>query len=507
MQAYLKAYQQKTSLYNIARDYEKDSINLIIYKTETETQEVKTLQTPKTLHSGTCITQLPNGKLFCFGDDYPYSGATVLIDVNGGVEVLPSGTPCRCSSCIYFNSSVYCFGRKTWNDCLTLSRRFDLNQNRWIQLTPMPKADCMCNSIIFNGNILISGYVTRNLLLYSIDIDSFSTIPCEFKREIKILINAERLYLIECPGSIYESEIGSYSNWRRIGKSRVGHFMQVYCSYNKGGIYISTIYGSDMQYYYFNLHQKITIDFAYYNEHVSLRRVGKKIEAIKWMNQNFKLGPYYLDEWNLKGGTLNILGENLEAIECCEEEIKSNPNNPDFYNEKGNVFYELKRYLEAIECYDKAIKLNPRNHNFYNNKGKAFCDLQKYLEAIECYDKAIKLDPSNIYLYNNKAKAFYNLKRYLEAIECYDKAIKLDPNDADFYWKKGYVLNELGSYPEAVESYNKAIKINSNIAKFHNDKGNTLFALERYQEAIQCYDEESNFSLKILCIFAAELEY
>ncbi|CAG9323656.1 unnamed protein product [Blepharisma stoltei] len=254
-QDYLNAYQQKASLYNLKRD--NDRTNLIIYNTETESQEeIKILQTPKSLDDGTRITQLPNGKLFCYGSRYPKtSGHAVLIGMNYGVEVLPSGPPCFCSSCIYFNNSVYCFGGVN-RKYLTLSSRFDFDQNRWIQLTPMPKADSSCNSIIYNGNILISGSNNKNLLLYSIDIDSFSTIPYEFAALTrKILINAERLYLIECDmGSVYESEIGSEMNWRRIKQSIISDYPdQLYCSYNKGGIYIG-IYGNE--YFKFDLSKK-----------------------------------------------------------------------------------------------------------------------------------------------------------------------------------------------------------------------------------------------------------
>ncbi|CAG9331495.1 unnamed protein product [Blepharisma stoltei] len=265
-QDYINAHQQKTSLYNVAKDWNRKG-NLIIYSTETETQEeAKILQTPEPLDATTCITQLPNGKLFCYGNLKHY-GITVLIDVNGEFEVLPSGTPCTFSSCIYFNNSVYCFGGYYYNH-LTLSSRFDLNWNRWIQLALMPKGDYYCNSIIFNGNILVSGFLNTNLLLYSIDIESFSTIPYEFETyKRKILINAERLYLIECNmGSIYESEIGSCLNWRRIGNSIIDHDPhQVYCSYNKGFIWISTTSEKSWGiYYYFNLDQKqITIVFSW----------------------------------------------------------------------------------------------------------------------------------------------------------------------------------------------------------------------------------------------------
>ncbi|CAG9333744.1 unnamed protein product [Blepharisma stoltei] len=258
-QDYLNAYQQKTSLYNFA--YENKRTSLIIYNTETETQEAKALQTPQELDKFTCIAQLPNGKLFCFGNNR-LSRITVLIDRNGGVEVLPSGTRCQQSSCIYFNNSVYCFGGQDNKGLLTLSCRFDLDQNRWIKLTPMPQADLLCNSIMFNGNILISGYIRRNLCLYSTDIDSFSTIPYKFSNyRRKILINSERLYLIECIklGKIYESEIGSYMDWTPIGNTSAINCrpVQVYCSYNKGGIYFGI---EEYQYYKFDLNEKRMIE-------------------------------------------------------------------------------------------------------------------------------------------------------------------------------------------------------------------------------------------------------
>ncbi|CAG9329502.1 unnamed protein product [Blepharisma stoltei] len=257
-QDYLNACQHGASLYSIRGDSKRTY--LYIYNTETETQKVLNLQTPQPLDWFTCITQLPNGKLFCFGN-CSHSGYTVLIDKNGEVEVLPSGTPC---SCIYLKSSVYLFGGYSNKGLFTLSSRFDLGRNRWIQLTPIPQPDYECHSLMFNRNILISGRYSRNLLLYSVDIDSFSAIPYEFgERKRKILINLERSYLIECDeGGIYESEIGSYINWRQIGKAAIYCIArQVYCSYNKEFIHIG-IEGSD--YFKFDLNERKLIALKKY---------------------------------------------------------------------------------------------------------------------------------------------------------------------------------------------------------------------------------------------------
>ncbi|CAG9333583.1 unnamed protein product [Blepharisma stoltei] len=54
-QNYLNAYQQWTYLYFLREDSNRS--NLIIYNTETETQEIKTLQNWQPQNFSTCITQ------------------------------------------------------------------------------------------------------------------------------------------------------------------------------------------------------------------------------------------------------------------------------------------------------------------------------------------------------------------------------------------------------------------------------------------------------------------
>jgi len=131
-------------------------------------------------------------------------------------------------------------------------------------LAPLPESDWRCNSIIFHQDILISGYNYGNLLRYSINNNSFNTIPYEFaKQKRKILINAEKLYLIECNlGSIYESEIGSDTNWRRIADSPINFNPdQVYCAYNKGAIYIGFTIFETIKHCKFNLNTKRLTEF------------------------------------------------------------------------------------------------------------------------------------------------------------------------------------------------------------------------------------------------------
>ncbi|CAG9324882.1 unnamed protein product [Blepharisma stoltei] len=130
-------------------------------------------------------------------------------------------------------------------------------------------ADSWCHSFIYKGNILISGNRFTHILIYSPEIDSFSIIPYDFKEyKRKILINSERLYLIEdrdweSNGFIYESEIGDEYTWKRVGESLVRYeYDQVYCSYNKESIYIGCLEtGNPEKFYYkFNLKEKVMIE-------------------------------------------------------------------------------------------------------------------------------------------------------------------------------------------------------------------------------------------------------
>ncbi|CAG9334159.1 unnamed protein product [Blepharisma stoltei] len=257
-QEYVKAYHQIASLYLI--DWQYNKTTLIIYDTESEREGLKVLETPEWLSYATCIAQLPYGELFCSGNNaYPASGITLKIDSHYNIRLLPSGTPCGYSSAIYFNRSVYCFGGSKYNVPLNLSSRFDFDQNRWIKLIPMPLTDFICNIVIFKGNIIISRYKNRNLLKYSIDIDSFSSIPYEFaKKTRKKLIEIEgRLYLIGYFNKkIYESEIWDEYTWKKIGTSKIPNDpYPMRCLYNKGGIYIIT--SPNQSPYKFDLSKKV----------------------------------------------------------------------------------------------------------------------------------------------------------------------------------------------------------------------------------------------------------
>ncbi|CAG9314777.1 unnamed protein product [Blepharisma stoltei] len=98
-------------------------------------------------------------------------------------------------------------------------------------------------------------------MLFSVDLDSFSIISYEFNLVRKILINTERLYIIECKmGFIYESEAEDAYDWKKIAKSGLhNNPLQVSCTY-KGGICIGCVQDHRYNYWKFSLDIKKVVE-------------------------------------------------------------------------------------------------------------------------------------------------------------------------------------------------------------------------------------------------------
>ncbi|CAG9324913.1 unnamed protein product [Blepharisma stoltei] len=477
-QGFVNSYHQNASLYLIGESNEKTK--LFIYDTENEREDMKDFRYQWKLDKIHCIAQLPNGELFGTYESEKHAFSAFIVDRNYKVRLLPYQKPHGYAVAVYFNRSVYCFGGYDF-----ISSRYDMDLNIWRELTIKRVYDNCCHCIIFNGNILISINFTHNpnyLLLYSIDIDSFSDIPLPFYgNKTNVLVNTEeRLYLIEFEGGwIYESKISSYTTWSRVAESNINfNPFLTYCSYNKGGIYISAIdSGSGREYLKFDLDRKVLIEIACYNKHVALKRSDTKLETIKCCDRTYKLSPDEAADYINKGYGLYDLCRRLEKIERYNKKLALNPRDAfKLYSKKGRALYDLDRNEEAIECYNNAIILDPTDDEIYYNKGCALYELGRNDEAIECYDKLLEEKPKKplrskrkaklietisktgkILAYFNKANALCDMGKFSDAIVCYDEAIKLFERHAFIWNNKGHALSRLGKYYDAIDCYNEAV--------------------------------------------------
>ncbi|CAG9335574.1 unnamed protein product [Blepharisma stoltei] len=254
---------------NYPYDDNEIQTKLVIFDTESLQINYKAIKTPEALSDGTCIAQLPNNELFCYGNYSPLSGVTITINTKDlSFQSLKIGIPCCSSGCTYYQNSVYAFGGNiSEENYLNQTRKYDFSEDQWIELSSMPIASDGCSCIPFRESILVSGWNHSKVYRYDINGDIYSEILNISAEKDKIVFTGNsRAYIVEQEGSIYESETNDENIWYRIGNSSTGFALQSYRTYCNGSILIGMIDDEEDEdwdeyycFYTFNLKSK-TLD-------------------------------------------------------------------------------------------------------------------------------------------------------------------------------------------------------------------------------------------------------
>ncbi|CAG9315740.1 unnamed protein product [Blepharisma stoltei] len=203
---------------------------IYIFDIENYTTRSKYFRASKYLNCSASAVRMPNNELFLYGSEvlkgrnWTVSGSACIYDISSCSvkKVLPNGKPCFETGGIYYQSSVYFFGGSDPTQMLNLAVKFDLTKNRWFSLCALPTATMKCSCAIFKQYILIIGFTPSDLILYDIDINSYSSILHfdQWPPKSKFLINAnEIIYIFEIDGKILESEYENIYVWKQIGNS------------------------------------------------------------------------------------------------------------------------------------------------------------------------------------------------------------------------------------------------------------------------------------------------
>lgn len=120
---------------------QKNTANLIVTQLSDKTSRVIELELDEILDENLSICQIPDFKVFCYGNSYEskgmlgrlkrnFSGLTFIADQNNyNLEILDSWVPCTSSSSIYYNDKVYVFGGNNQKP-LPLAGKFHLGRKK-----------------------------------------------------------------------------------------------------------------------------------------------------------------------------------------------------------------------------------------------------------------------------------------------------------------------------------------------------------------------------------------
>ncbi|CAG9335823.1 unnamed protein product [Blepharisma stoltei] len=265
-QAFIEKYYKEFSFETIKNLFNIDRLGTLtkmhIYDIESHEKQQKSIDIDEPFSSDTCIVQIPNYGIFCYGNSFPLTGAACVINTNSfSVERwLPPGTPCYNSGGVYYQNSVFIFGGCDGTKILNHAEKFDLLENRWTKLSPLPFESSWCSCVAFKNSIFIAGYHLQKIYKFDIRKNEFLEISSlNLKKFLcwKILLSAmSRLYVLEDNGSIFESDELNENIWNNVGGSNFVSYNQAFRTFYNGKFYISLHYNNNMHCYSFDLGRK-----------------------------------------------------------------------------------------------------------------------------------------------------------------------------------------------------------------------------------------------------------
>ncbi|CAG9310669.1 unnamed protein product [Blepharisma stoltei] len=211
-------YEDSQTLYLINKNFElENKAELSLYNITNFQHSKFNIEDYNALTAASCIVQLPNNELFCYGKDNPIAGLTLIIDLNSYTikKILPSGKNISQAGILYFQQCVYIYGGlgilSTGNYFIsTIVQRFDLTKNRWETLLSIPEQSMDSSVVLFKQRILlIWQWSKENIFEYDVNLDSFTEIKMKTDKDLyKLLIAGNsRVYLFEGWNNVWESEI------------------------------------------------------------------------------------------------------------------------------------------------------------------------------------------------------------------------------------------------------------------------------------------------------------
>ncbi|CAG9321481.1 unnamed protein product [Blepharisma stoltei] len=233
--------------------WHQDQTLLVISNPEANTIKKIQIQMPEPLSKCTCVIQMPNYWLFCYGNIDPFTGIACMISTKDlTYKILPSWKPCCCSGGTYYLESVYIFGGFK-GPSMDLAMKFDIAKSEWKSLSALPKPSIKCSCAVFFRNILISGNDHNCLYVYDTDIDSYSVseVKVNAYKNKYLFSGNQRAYIMQTSGDIYESDLKNPYFWKSIGRCELyGYYQMGKIAYDNS-FYFGAICSSDDTFYFY----------------------------------------------------------------------------------------------------------------------------------------------------------------------------------------------------------------------------------------------------------------
>ncbi len=114
-----------------------------------------------------------------------------------------------------------------------------------------------------------------------------------------------------------------------------------------------------------------------------------------------KISPDYVEAVATLGVAYKRLGKKDEALKVLNQALTLAPNDQEVMNNIGSIFYEQEKYDKAAEQFLKALQLKPEDVEILSNLGNALTKAKNYQDAWVAFDEALKIRPADTQIIEN----------------------------------------------------------------------------------------------------------
>ncbi len=191
---------------------------------------------------------------------------------------------------------------------------------------------------------------------------------------------------------------------------------------------------------------------AYVNIGLAYFQQNEIDDALETLDEGLIKFPDEYRIYYIKGLSLQRIGKEPESIKYFEKAIEFNPNDIGMLSTIALAYDNQGNYSKSTEIYEMALKLDPQNPLILNNYAYNLSERGEKLDkALEMSKIAVEKDPGNASYLDTIGWIYFKLKNYKLAKENIEKSLAVNPNSA-------VVLEHLGDVYKEMKDNNNALK-------------------------------------------------
>jgi tetratricopeptide (TPR) repeat protein len=171
----------------------------------------------------------------------------------------------------------------------------------------------------------------------------------------------------------------------------------------------------------------------------------------------------------LIGKRIEILtadGQYTEALALADSVFRVDPYSVESYNLRGWVFLSMGEYAKAVEDLEQSLSLKQYDHRIFCNLAMAYSKLGQYEPMMKNYRRAYELYPNYLPALDGLAVGHYILQQYDSAMTYARQALEKDSMYVTGYEVLGMASFQKGKYSDAEKFLSRFVRItNDDIRK------------------------------------------